>query len=244
MQHDGRADESGRLYVVATPIGNLGDITHRAVDVLRSVDAIASEDTRRTRKLLSHYDVHTPLIAYHEHNEERASRSIVDRILGGQDVALVTDAGTPLISDPGYRLVELAVGEGVGVVPIPGPSATVAALSVSGLPPMPFHFEGFLPRRSGARRTKLEALKGLRGTLVLYVSPHRVAAVLADMLEVLGDRRAVLARELTKVHEEVLRGTLSELSEAAAGRDLRGEMVVLVEGETPRARRRERITGG
>ncbi|MFH1501991.1 MAG: 16S rRNA (cytidine(1402)-2'-O)-methyltransferase [Candidatus Eisenbacteria bacterium] len=215
---------------MATPIGNLADMTHRAVETLGEVDAIASEDTRRTRKLLSHYGIRTPLVSYHEHNEERAARAVVDRLLDGQSIALVTDAGTPLVSDPGYRLVELAVREGVPVVSVPGPSAVVAALSVAGLPPMPFHFEGFLPRKSAARRTKLGGLCDLRGTLVFYVSPHRVGPVLVDMLEVLGDRRAVLARELTKIHEELLRGTLSELSDEAAGRSLKGEMVVLVEG--------------
>jgi 16S rRNA (cytidine1402-2'-O)-methyltransferase len=220
----------GRLYVVATPIGNLGDLTPRAADTLRSVDAIASEDTRRTRKLLSHFEIHTPLTAYHEHNETRASQSIVRRILDGESVALVTDAGTPLVSDPGYRLVELAAVEGIEIVTVPGPCAAVAALAISGLPPQPFHFEGFLPRRSAARRTKLESMSDLAGTLVFYVSTHRVAKALDDMLAVLGDRRAVLARELTKIHEEVLRGRLSELSEVASKRTLKGEIVVLVEG--------------
>jgi len=216
--------------VVATPIGNLGDMTHRAVEVLRAVDIIASEDTRRTRKLLSHYEIRTSLVAYHEHNEERAAAAIVGRIVAGEDVALVSDAGTPLISDPGYRIVELAVSRGVPVLTVPGASAVVAALSVSGLPPMPFHFEGFLPRKTGARRRKLERLDRLGCTLVFYVSPHRVEAVLGDALEVLGDRRAALARELTKVHEEVLRGSLRELLEASAERALKGEMVLLVEG--------------
>jgi 16S rRNA (cytidine1402-2'-O)-methyltransferase len=222
---------------VATPIGNLGDTTHRAVEVLRDVDAIASEDTRRTRKLLSHYGIKTSLVAYHEHNEERAARAVIERINQGQSIALVTDAGTPLISDPGYRLVEQAVGEGIDVVCVPGPSAVVAALSVAGLPPMPFHFLGFLPRKSAARRTKLASFADLPGTLVFYVSPHRVEPVLRDMLEVLGEeRRAVLARELTKVHEELLRGTLADLSETAGSRALKGEIVVLVEGSGSKGR--------
>jgi 16S rRNA (cytidine1402-2'-O)-methyltransferase len=215
---------------VATPIGNLGDVSMRAVETLRSVDAIAAEDTRRTRKLLAHYEIRTPLLAYHEHNEARAARAVVDKLLDGRSVALVTDAGTPLVSDPGYRLLDLAVREGIEVVAVPGPSAVVAALSISALPPMPFHFEGFLPRKSAARRTKLTLLSELNGTLVFYVSPHRVAAVLRDMSEVLGDRRAVVARELTKVHEEVLRGGLADLAREASERKLKGEIVVLVEG--------------
>jgi len=225
----------GRLYVVATPIGNLDDISHRAVEVLRSADAIASEDTRRTRKLLSHYDVRTPMVSYHEHNEDRVAGTLVERMQNGEAVALVSDAGTPLVSDPGYRLVSRAAEAGVEVVSVPGPCALVAALSISGLPPMPFHFEGFLSRKSAARRRKLDALAELEATLIFYVSPHRVGAVLEDMEAVLGDRRAALARELTKVHEEVLRAPLRRLRERMDESPPRGEMVVLVEGV--RARR-------
>ncbi|MBD3347595.1 MAG: 16S rRNA (cytidine(1402)-2'-O)-methyltransferase [Candidatus Eisenbacteria bacterium] len=224
-------DGSGRLYVVATPIGNLDDISARAIDVLRSVDAIAAEDTRRTRKLLSRYEIGTPLVSHHEHNEDRAARRVVERILGGHSVALVSDAGTPLISDPGYRLVRLAADEGIDVVAVPGPSAVTAALSVSGLPPLPFRFEGFLPRKKAARRRKLESLAGERATLIFYVSPHRVGAVLSDLVETLGDRPAALARELTKIHEEVRRAPLSELLDGAAERPPRGEIVVVVQGE-------------
>jgi 16S rRNA (cytidine1402-2'-O)-methyltransferase len=221
---------AGRLFVVATPVGNLADLSVRAADVLRAVELIAAEDTRRTRKLLSHVDASTKLVAYHDHNESRAAEGIVERILGGSDVALVSDAGTPLIADPGYRLVGACIARGVEVVTVPGPCAVTAALSVSGLPPMPFYFAGYLPRKKGARTRRLEQIADLECTLVLYETPHRIAAALRDMLEVFGDRRAAIARELTKVHEEVIRGNLSELSEIADSRALRGEIVVLVEG--------------
>jgi 16S rRNA (cytidine1402-2'-O)-methyltransferase len=222
---------SGRLFIVATPLGNLGDMSPRAVETLRSVDAIASEDTRRTRKLLAHFAIATPLFSYHEHNEERTAREVVRRIEGGESVALVADAGTPLIADPGYRLVALAVREGIEIVTIPGPSAVVAALSVSGLPPMPFFFAGFLPRKAGARKHRIEELGGLRTTIILFESPHRIAAALRDLAEVLGDRAAVLARELTKVHEEVIRGRLRGLAQAAGERAWKGEIVIVVSGD-------------
>ncbi len=238
------SEGAGRLFVVATPIGNLGDMTQRAVEVLRAAHSVASEDTRRTRKLFSHYDIHTSLIAYHEHNEERAASVVLDRLTEGRDVALVTDAGTPLVSDPGYRIVERAVAAGIEVVAVPGASAVVAALSVSGLPPLPFRFEGFLPRKPGARRRKLEALADEDCTLVFYVSPHRLESVLADALEVLGDRRAALARELTKVHEQVLRGGLAEILETARSRTLKGEMALVVEGRPSRKALRRGVSGG
>jgi 16S rRNA (cytidine1402-2'-O)-methyltransferase len=222
--------QSGRLFVVATPIGNLGDAAPRSIEVLKSVDAIAAEDTRRTRKLLAHFGISTGLVAYHDHNEARVSLEIVERIADGEDVALVSDAGTPLVADPGYRLVSAVAERGIEIVAVPGPSAVVAALSIAGLPPQPFHFAGYLPRKRGQRRTRLEALGELPCTVVYYESPHRIVAALSDMLEVLGDRRAVVARELTKVHEEVLRGTLSELSSIAGRRTLKGEIVVVVAG--------------
>ena len=226
---DGAAG-TGRLFVVATPIGNLGDATPRSIEVLRSVDAIAAEDTRRTRKLLAHFGITTRLLAYHDHNEERASRELLERIEGGEDIALVSDAGTPLVADPGYRLVSSCAERGLEVVAVPGPSAVVAALSIAGLPPQPFHFAGYLPRKSGQRRTRLASLAGLPCTVVYYESPNRITAALRDMHEVLGDRKAVVARELTKVHEEVLRGTLGELSAVAERRNLKGEIVVVVGG--------------
>jgi len=225
-----RGQGTGRLFVVATPIGNLDDVSARAIEVLNSVAGIAAEDTRRTRKLLARFSIGTPLLSYHEHNEATAARRIVDRINDGSDVALVSDAGTPLVSDPGYRLVSLCAREGIEVVAVPGPSAVAAALSVAGLPPHPFYFAGFLPRRQSARRRALESLADLPCTTVFYESPHRVAKSLLDMLEVLGDRPAALARELTKVHEEVLRGSLSELAARAGEAPLRGEMVILVAG--------------
>lgn len=228
------------MFVVATPIGNLDDAGHRSVETLRAVDAIAAEDTRHTRKLLSHFGISTPLIAYHDHNEERASAGLADRIQAGADIALVSDAGTPLIADPGFRLVSACVERGIDVVAVPGPCAAVAALSVSGLPPMPFHFAGYLPRKSGARRRRLEQLGELGCTVVIYESPHRIAGALADMRDVLGERRAVVVRELTKVHEEVLRGTLGELASIADGTDLRGELVVLVDGRSGRGDEEER----
>ena len=221
---------TGTLYVVATPLGNLDDVTFRAVAVLKSVAAIAAEDTRRTRKLLSHFEIRTPLVSYHEHNEVAAARRIVRRLEDGDDVALVSDAGTPLIADPGYRLVALAASEGMEIVPVPGAAAAVAALSVAGLPPVPFCFVGFLPRKSAARKRRLEELADLPATLIFYESPHRMSASLRDMCEVLGDRRAVIGRELTKVHEEIVRGGLADLAEAGQGRSWRGEIVVLVAG--------------
>jgi 16S rRNA (cytidine1402-2'-O)-methyltransferase len=222
--------DTGTLYVVATPLGNLDDMTFRAVETLKSVDAIASEDTRRTRTLVTRYDIRRPLIAYHEHNEERAAAKLVERMKTGESIALVSDAGTPLVSDPGYRLVELAVREGIRVVPIPGPSAVTAALSAAGLPPQPFHFAGFLPRKDGARRTRLAELSTLDCTLIFYESPHRLGKSLAAMADVLGDRRAVVARELTKVHEEFVRGALPELAARYAETKPKGEIVVLVAG--------------
>lgn len=224
---DGAA-ETGRLFVVATPIGNLGDATPRSIEVLRSVDAIAAEDTRRTRKLLTHFGITTRLLSHHDHNEERVSREVVERIEEGKDIALVSDAGTPLVADPGYRLVSACAERGLEVVAVPGPSAVVAALSIAGLPPQPFYFAGYLPRKSGQRRSRLASLAGLPCTVIYYESPHRIAAALKDMHEVLGDRKAVVARELTKVHEEVLRGTLGELSAVADARHLKGEIVVVV----------------
>jgi len=220
----------GRLFVVATPIGNLGDASPRSVEVLKDVNLIAAEDTRRTRKLLAHFGISTSLLSYHDHNEERVAAGLVERIDGGLDVALVSDAGTPLVADPGYRLVASCAERGIDVVAVPGPCAVTAALSIAGLPTQPFYFAGYLPRKGGQRRNRLSSLAELPCTVVYYESPHRIAAALKDMRDVLGDRRAVVARELTKVHEEVLRGTLAELSELADARNLKGEIVVVVAG--------------
>jgi len=220
---------SGTLYVVATPIGNLEDITARAVRVLKEVDLIACEDTRQTRKLLERYGISTPLISYHEHNEQSRSEDLLREILAGKNVALVSDAGTPLIADPGYRLVERALDRGVAVTPIPGPAALLAALSASGLPTDSFLFHGFLPPKKGQRRKLLEQLKPLTATLVFYEAPHRILETLDDIAEVLGARPVVVARELTKIHEEFLRGTASEIHAALASRAVvKGEITLMI----------------
>lgn len=222
----------GVLYLCATPIGNLEDVTLRALRLLKEVDLIAAEDTRRTRKLLSHYDIHTPLTSYHEHNSRSKGLYLVGELLGGKNVALVTDAGLPGVSDPGEELTALAVGEGIKVVPVPGASASLAALVVSGLPTGRFCFEGFLPARGSMRRQRLEELKGERRTLVLYESPHRLAATLADLYACLGDRRVCVARELTKQYEEIWRGSLDQAVSRYRGRPVRGEITLVLEGFT------------
>lgn len=223
---------SGVLFLVGTPVGNLGDITVRALEVLRDVDLILAEDTRRTRKLLSRYDIHTPLQSFHEHNEDALAEGLVARLCSGQSLALVSDAGTPLISDPGFPLVRAAIQAGLEVVPVPGPSAVLAALSASGLPTDRFTFIGFLPRKRAARQQMLAGLRGEPGTLVFFESPRRLASALADAAAALGPRPAVIARELTKVHEEYLRGDLAALAAEVASRRLRGEVTVCVGGAT------------
>ncbi|MEX0873523.1 MAG: 16S rRNA (cytidine(1402)-2'-O)-methyltransferase [Actinomycetota bacterium] len=220
----------GRLFVVATPIGNLADITLRAVRVLGEVDLVAAEDTRTTRKLLSHHGIRTPLVSYHEHNEAVRTPELLNRIEKGESIAIVSEAGTPSISDPGYRLIREAIAAGVAVEPVPGASALLAAVVVSGLPSDAFVFEGFLPRRAGERRKRLESLATQRRTLVFFEAPHRLDKSLADMSEVLGDRKVALCRELTKIHEEVRRGRLSELVEELQRRPVKGELVLVVEG--------------
>ncbi|WP_240126891.1 16S rRNA (cytidine(1402)-2'-O)-methyltransferase [Thermomonas alba] len=224
---------TGTLYVVATPIGNLGDLTPRAQQVLREVAAICAEDTRRSGQLLAHFGIATPLLALHEHNEDAVAQRIVTRLLGGESLALISDAGTPLVSDPGFRLVRTARAAGVKVSPVPGASALIAALSVAGLPSDRFAFEGFLPAKAAARRERLKALAGEARTLIFYESAHRIVEALADMASVFGDERpAVLARELTKLFEKVLDGTLAGLlAQVTADPDQRrGEFVVLVQG--------------
>lgn len=220
---------SGTLYVVATPIGNLEDITYRAVRILGQVNWIASEDTRQTRKLLDHYGIQTPQISYHEHNEMERARELCSRLLAGESGALVSDAGVPLISDPGYRLVHSAVGAGIIVQPVPGPSAALAALSASGLPTDAFHFAGFLPPKPGQRIHALEAVRDEHATLIFYEAPHRLLEALADIRSVLGDRDVVIARELTKVHEEFLHGTATQLQALLSAREtIKGEVTLLV----------------
>jgi 16S rRNA (cytidine1402-2'-O)-methyltransferase len=219
---------TGCLYLVATPIGNLEDITVRAIRILKEADLIACEDTRQTQKLLNHYGIRKEMVSYHEHNELTRSPELVIELEQGAQIALVSDAGTPGISDPGHRLVTLCLRHHIPVVPIPGPSALVAALAASGLPTEEFLFVGFLPARAGARRKALDALKAESRTLIFYEAPHRVVETLADALEILGARPAVIAREVTKIHEEFLRGPLAELLESARKRAPRGEITLLI----------------
>ncbi|MFL6213126.1 MAG: 16S rRNA (cytidine(1402)-2'-O)-methyltransferase [Blastocatellia bacterium] len=218
----------GSLYVIATPIGNLEDITLRALRLLGEVDLIACEDTRHTRKLLSHYQISKPTVSYHEHNERERTVELIERLKSGASVALVSDAGTPLVSDPGFRLVQEAIAQGIEVVPVPGPSALIAALAASGLATDEFYFAGFLASKPSQRRARLSALAGVKATLVFYEAPHRIKATLADARVALGNRQCVLARELTKVHEEFIRGTLDEVMRTLAESDVRGELVMLI----------------
>jgi len=225
-------EDRGRLYVVGTPIGNVDDLSPRARDVLAKADVIAAEDTRHTRGLLSRIGVESRLIAYHEHNETERVTQLLEELARGRSVALVSDAGTPLISDPGWRLVHAARAAGIAVVPIPGPCAAVAALSVAGLPTDHFVFEGFLPRRDSARTERLEALKREQRTIVLYEAVHRVAATLSALCDTFGgERRAAIARELTKTHEQIVSSTLAELAASLdATIPLLGEFVIVVAG--------------
>ncbi len=224
---------AGTLYLVATPIGNLGDVTSRALETLRAARFIVCEDTRHSRVLLDHFGIGgKDLVSLPAFAEGQRAGRILDRVAEGEDCALVTDAGSPAISDPGEKLVAEALERGLSVVPVPGPTALVAALSASGLPTGRFHFLGFIPRKGAERRAMLEEVAQLSATLVLYESPRRLAETLPDLLEVWGDRRACVARELTKLHEEFVRGTLSELSARYSAEEARGEVVVLVEGRT------------
>lgn len=244
----------GTLYVVATPIGNLEDISARALRVLREVDLIAAEDTRTTRKLLAHFDIHTPLTSYHSHTGERKTGTLVERLSAGESVALTSDAGTPGISDPGGELVRAAVEAGIRVEPIPGASALIAALCASGLDPSRLVFEGFLPRSRGDIRAVLQPLRALPHTLVFYEAPGRVADTLRRLSETLGNRPAVVARELTKKFEEFAHGTLEELEERFRSAPPRGECVILVAGSSgvveesaaasPEARARDLLARG
>ena len=226
------------LYLVATPIGNLEDITLRALRTLKECDVVAAEDTRRTGLLLKHFGISRPLLSYFQFNEARRSEEIIERLRRGEKVALVTDAGSPGISDPGERVVKAAIAAGFRVESVPGPSAVIAALTASGLAADEFHFVGFLPHKSGQRRKKLENLKSIQGTLVLYESPYRIEKLLGELLPVFPGRSVVLARELTKKFEEFLRGTPAELLEVVGKRSLKGEFVVLISGaeESPQVR--------
>jgi 16S rRNA (cytidine1402-2'-O)-methyltransferase len=219
---------AGILYVVATPIGNLDDITFRAVRILKEAGLIACEDTRQTRKLLHHYGIDRPTVSYHEHNEAMRTPELIGKLRAGSSVALVSDAGVPLVSDPGYRLVRAAIDSGIAVQPIPGPSALVTALAASGLPTDAFRFGGFLPARTAQRRKTLEALRNEPLTAIFFEAPHRILETLGDIQEILGDRPVVVARELTKIHEEFVRGTAAEVR--AQLRAPKGEITLLIGG--------------
>ncbi len=229
----------GTLYIVGTPIGNLEDITLRALRVLKEVDVIAAEDTRHTQILLNHHDIRTPLTSYHEHNERIKARELVTRLEQGQNVALVSDAGTPAISDPGFRLVVEAIRAAIRIIPIPGASALTAVLSASGLPTDRFTFEGFLPAKKKQRRERLQTLCDETRTLVFYEAPHRLNETLDDLYDLLGDREIVLAREVSKVHEEFLRGPISELIRTLARHEIRGELTLIISGSTGEPRMNE-----
>jgi len=221
---------SGKLYIVSTPIGNLGDFTFRAVDTLKSVQLIAAEDTRVSGRLLKHYAISTPMLPYHDHNKEQATPGLLRKLEGGDDLALISDAGTPLISDPGFFLVRAAVAQNIEVIPIPGASAMLAALVAAGLPSDRFTFEGFLPRKKG-RQTRFKMLAEDPRTIILYESPHRVARTLRDIVEYMGDRQVVIAREITKKFEEFIRGTASEIREQLDTRSIKGEVVIMIGGK-------------
>ena len=221
----------GALYIVSTPIGNLEDITLRALRILKEVDLIAAEDTRHTGLLLKHFGIQKPLTSYFEGNELKKGEFILSRLKQGDRIALVSDAGTPGISDPGFRLVQLAIENQIPIVPIPGPSAVIAALSVSGLPTDAFLFKGFLPHKSKKRRDLLKQLEETKETLIFYESPHRLTETLKDILEILGDREIVLTRELTKIYEEILRGKVSEIQNQIKERKIKGEITLIISGK-------------
>ena len=221
---------AGCLYLVPTPIGNLGDITTRALTILKEVDIVACEDTRTSGRLLSKFDIKKRLVSYHEFNERQRAGELTELLKSGQSIAVVTDAGSPGISDPAYRVVKAAIDSGATVVPLPGPNALIPALAGSGLPTDRFFFEGFLPHKSGARQTRLGKLTDFEHTLVFYESPHRVVKSLTDMREILGDRPACLAREISKKFEEFLRGSISDILTALSGRAVKGEIVLVIAG--------------
>ena len=223
---------AGTLYIVSTPIGNMEDITLRALRILKEVDLIAAEDTRRTGLLLKNFGIQAPLTSYFEGNELKKRDFILAKLKEGKKVALVSDAGTPGISDPGFRLIQLAIENQLPIIPIPGSSAVITALSVSGLPTDAFLFKGFLPHKSKKRRDLLKELENMRETIIFYESPHRVSDTLKDILEILGDREIVLTRELTKVYEEIIRGKVSEILKQVGDRTLKGEITLVVSGKT------------
>ena len=220
---------AGTLFIVSTPIGNLKDITHRSLELLDEVDLIAAEDTRRTGVLLKHYRIKTPLSSFNSYNQERKSKQFLKHLVKGKNLALVSDAGTPGVSDPLYSLTRAVLNEGISVISAPGPSAVLVALTISGLPIGRFVFEGFLPRKKG-RRKLIEELSEEKRTIVIFESPHRISKTLAELYHAMGSRRAVLARELTKMHEEVIRGSLEELALLTEKRKLKGEITLVIAG--------------
>ncbi|MBI4713057.1 MAG: 16S rRNA (cytidine(1402)-2'-O)-methyltransferase [Planctomycetes bacterium] len=221
---------TGTLYLVSTPIGNLEDITLRALRILKEVDRIACEDTRITHRLLEHYHIAKPLISYFEHNKSSRSKQVIETLQGGENVALVSNAGTPLVSDPGYELVRQAIANNINVVAIPGASAVLGALAVAGLPTDRFVFEGFLPLKTSKRKKRLAALRDEKRTIVLYESPYRIHKTLEQLKPVIGNRTIALTRELTKFYEEIIRGTVDEIIEALQGKKVKGEITLVISG--------------
>jgi len=236
MESSSSNSTKGILYIVSTPIGNREDITLRALRILKEVDLIAAEDTRHTNLLLRHFGIQTPLTSYFEGNELKKKEFILSKLKQGDQIALVSDAGTPGISDPGFRLIQTAIENHISIVPIPGVSAVIAALSVSGLPTDSFLFKGFLPHKSKKRRDLLKQLEEVKATLIFYESPHRLTESLRDILDVLSDREMVLTRELTKIYEEVLRGKVNEIINQIGERKLKGEMTLVISGKTRKPR--------
>lgn len=231
QQHSFREGEGGpKLYLVPTPIGNLEDMSFRAIRILKEADVIAAEDTRNTRKLCNYFEIETPVISYHEHNKQQSGKQLIEKIEGGQTVALVSDAGMPCISDPGYELVKEALEKKITVIPLPGANAALTSLIASGLIPQPFYFYGFLDRGSKGKKKELEKLKHVTSTFVLYESPHRLKETLQLMLQILGNRKVVLCRELTKKFEEFIRGDLEQACEWSKENEIRGEFCIIVEG--------------
>ncbi len=232
----------GRLYLVSTPIGNLGDITKRALEILELSEVVACEDTRVAGKLLSHFGIKKRLISYFDFNERERVPELLEILQHGGDVAVITDAGSPGLSDPAYRIIRAAIDNEIIVSPLPGPTALIPALTGSGLPLDRFFFEGFLPNKSAARRNRLDKLKDLEHTLIFYESPHRIVRTITDANEVLGNRRACVAREISKIYEEFIRGTLSEIQEKISGRTIKGEIVLIIEGmEKKKIKREKRV---
>ena len=222
----------GILYVVSLPIGNLEDITLRALRILKEVDLIAAEDTRHTRKLLSHYDIHTPMVSYHEYNESQRDKLLINRLQSGDNIAIVSDSGTPAISDPGYTIINACIDEGIVVIPIPGPSSILASVIVSGFPLHNFTFEGFFSPKKSGRTKKLKALSDEKRTMVFFESPHRLTKLLVDMLEIFGDRQIVVANDITKMFEEIYRGLVSEAIQKYSQFTPKGEFTLVVRGKS------------